>query len=493
MKFDLAAWGAELTPDRPAVWFNGRWYSYRDLNERATRLANRLAASGIGYGARVGLLAGNHLAHFDLMFAAPKLGFLFVPFDIFHVPSDLRAQAERIRLDLLVYDARFADVVGRGFDCPRATLDQYRSWLGHASREHLEAPVLSPESIQMILFTDGEDGVSHPALIPYRQVLSNARATAIGWELGPEDCAIQATPCFQASIHVLSIPLLAVGGRVVLMNAFEPGEYLRLMQRLEATAIHLHVDMYRRLVLDPSFAEADLQRVRWALCTGVSCPEGVARAMRDRGVPFKRGYGTTEAGFNAFAIGVEEAAAHPESTGHPLPHLDVRIRRPDGSECEAGEVGELTFAGRGLCAGYFDPGQAWPSVYRDGWFWSGDLAQRDAEGRHYLRGRRDERYVAAGTPVYPAQVEHAIEQCFGVAECMVIRIPDARGGDTGLAAVVIQPGMITGADVLRRELRGRLPAEAIPQVILFVDELPRTSQGSPDRVALRRMLESREA
>ncbi|MGH8517604.1 MAG: AMP-binding protein, partial [Panacagrimonas sp.] len=62
MNYDLAAWGAELTPDRPAVWFNGRWYSYRDLNERATRLANRLAASGIRYGARVGLLAGNHLA-----------------------------------------------------------------------------------------------------------------------------------------------------------------------------------------------------------------------------------------------------------------------------------------------------------------------------------------------------------------------------------------------------------------------------------------------
>lgn len=493
MKFDLAAWGAELTPDRPAVWFNGRWYSYRDLNERATRLANRLAASGIGYGARVGLLAGNHLAHFDLLFAAPKLGFVFVPFDIYHVPTDLRAQARRVRLDFLVYDPRFADVADKAFDCERATLEQYRNWLGHSSREHLEPPVLSPESIQMILFSDGEDGVSHPVLMPYRQVMANARTTAMAWELGPEDCAIQATPCFQASIHVLSLPLLAVGGRVVLMNAFDAGEYLRLLQRLEATVMFLQPDQYRRLIEDADFAEAGLDLVRWAICLGVSCPESVGRALRERGVPFKRGYATTEAGVNGFEIGIEEAAEHPDSIGRPLPHLEVRIRRADGSDCADDEVGELTFAGAGVCSGYLDPGPAWPSVYRDGWFWSGDLALRDAQGRHYLRGRRGDTYACGGRPVYPVQVEHVIEQCAGVAECMVISVSDARVGQSGLAAVVVRPGASTSAEALRRELHGRLPSHAFPSVILFVDELPRTSQGSPDRVALRRMLEAQDA
>ena len=493
MKFDLAAWGAELTPDRPAVWFNGRWYSYRDLNERATRLANRLAALGIGYGARVGLLAGNHLAHFDLLFAAPKLGFVFVPFDVGHVPSELRSLAERVQPDLLLCDARFTDVAAKAFDCPRATLEQYRTWLGYSSREHLEAPVLSPESIQMILFTDGESGTSHPVLIPYRQTLSNAQSTAVCWELGPDDCAIQATPCFHASLHVLSTPLLAVGGRVVLMNHFDSAEYLRLLQRLEATVMYLQPDLYRALIDDPEFGETDIAKVRWALCLGASCPEGVAQALRERGLPFKRGYGAIEAGPNCFEIGVEEAAAHPESIGRPMPHVDVVIRRPDGSECGVDEIGELTFSGQGLCSGYLDPGEAWPSVYRDGWFWSGDLAQRDGEGRHVLRGRRHDVYMAAGGAVYPSQVEHVMEQCFGVAECMILSIPDTRGGHVGLAAVVVKPGTITGADSLRRELRGRLPAHAVPSVILFVDELPRTPQGAPDRLALRRMLEAQDA
>jgi fatty-acyl-CoA synthase len=352
--------------------------------------------------------------------------------------------------------------------------------------------VLSPESIQMILFTDGESGASHPALIPYRQTLSNAQSTALAWELGPDDCAIQATACFHASLHVLSIPLLAMGGRVVLMNHFDSGEYLRLLQRLEATVMFLQPDMYRALIEDPAFAETELDRVRWALCLGASCPETVARTLRERGLPFKRGYGATEAGVNCFEIGADEAAEHPESIGRPMPHVNVVIRRPDGAECAVDEVGELTFSGQGLCSGYLDPGEAWPSAYRDGWFWSGDLAQRDAEGRHVLRGRRSDVYVAAGAAVYPSQVEHTMERCFGVAECMVLSIPDARGGQTGLAAVVVKAGTIVGADALRRELRGHLPAHAIPSVILFVDELPRTPQGAPDRLALRRMLEAQD-
>jgi fatty-acyl-CoA synthase len=95
--------------------------------------------------------------------------------------------------------------------------------------------------------------------------------------------------------------------------------------------------------------------------------------------------------------------------------------------------------------------------------------------------------------VYPAQVEQVIEQCFGVAECMVISVPDAKAGQTGLAAVVVRPGTITGAELRRRELRQKRPGHAIPSVILFVDELPRTPQGSPDRLALRRMLEAQDA
>jgi len=489
MKFDLAAWGAELTPDRPAVWFNGRWYTYRDLNERATRLANTLAVTGVGFGARIGILSTSDLAHFDLLFAAPKLGFIFVPFNVHETAEGLREQARVVRPDLVFCEARYADLAAQAFDCPRIALAQYRAWLVNSSRQHMPVSELSPESIQMILFTSGHTGRAKAVMIPYRQTLANAQCTAMSWDLGPEDCVVHAVPCFHAGINVLATPLLTLGGRVVLTSAFDPGEYLDLVQGLEATVMFLTPTMYQRLIESPAFAGAHLGGLRWAVSTGGACPAAVSRAMAGRGVAFRQGYGMTEAGPNCYSIPLDEAAEHPDSVGYPMPHLQIEIRRPDGAICAVNEVGELTIAGEGLCAGYLGRDDDWSGVCRDGWFRTGDLAEQDTEGRHFIRGRHRDAYVSGGQSVYPAEVEAAMIQCPGVADCAVLSIPDARWGETGLAAIVMKTGVTGRADLLRAELHRHLAAHKVPSVILFVDMLPRTGAGKVDRIALRAMLE----
>jgi fatty-acyl-CoA synthase len=490
MKFDLVAWGAELTPERPALWFNGRWYTYRDLNERATRLANQLAAAGIVYGGKVGILAPNHLAHFDLLFAAAKLGFIFIPFDPRLSVPELRELAHAVRPDLLFCDTPHANAAAQAFACTRVTLDEYRRWLANSSRQDVPVPLLSPESIQMILFTGGSTGRAKAAMIPYRQMLANAQGTAMGWNLGPEDCAIQATPCWHAALNVLSTPLLTIGGRVAIMSRFEPGEYLRLAEHLEATTLFMVPSMYRSLVEHPAFARTNLTRVRFAISGGAPCPAPVARAFLDRGLPFRQGYGMTEAGVNCFGIETEEAALYPQSVGRPLPHVQVEIRRPDGQPCADEETGELTISGQALCAGYYNRSEEWMDACRDGWFWTGDLAQRDAEGRYFIRGRRKDLYISGGENVYPVEVEAAIAECEGVAECAVLSIPDARWGETGLAAVVMRDGRTGQAEALRSALRARLAAYKLPSVIRFVPSLPRTGAGKIDRPALRSLLEA---
>lgn len=490
MNYDLAAWGAELTPERPAIWFSGRWYNYRDLNERATRLANQLAAAGVGFGARVGIVAANHLAHFDLMFAAPKLGFVMVPFNPRHPASELAQAAAITQPALVFHDARCAAAVKQAFTCRQVTLDEYREWQRNSSRWNIPAPQLVPESAQMILFTGGSTGTSKAALIPYRQTLANAQGTAMDWGLGPEDCAIQATPCFHAAVHVLSTPLLTIGGRVVLMGQFDPGEYLRLATRFEATILFMVPSMYQALAEHAEFAHTDFHRVRWAISGGAPCPSSVAKAFLDRDVPFRQGYGMTEAGVNCFSISLDESSLHPESVGYPMPHMQAQVRRADGTPCGVDEIGELTLAGEALCSGYFNAPEQWSAAWRDGWFWTGDLAERDAEGRYYIRGRSKDMFISGGENVYPIEVENALRQCAGVKDCGVVSIPDAKWGESGLAAVVCEPGTVRSAERLRAELRPRLAAYKIPSVMMFVDELPRTSVGKLDRVALRRMLEA---
>lgn len=489
MNFDLLGPSAARVPERPALWYDGSWHSYRELNARATRLANHLAAEGIGVGDRVGLLAANHIAHFDLLFAAAKIGFVFVPFDPRMPAAELRELANDVQPTLMFCDAGLSSTATQAFRCRSRTLEAYRDVVTQGNDPSPGAAPLSADSLQMILFTGGSTGRSKAVMIPYRQTQANAQSTVTAWSLSAEDCAIQATPCWHAAIHVLATPLLSIGGRVVLMSRFDAGEFLHAVERFEATRLFMVPSMYQAVVEHPAFASAPLGRVRWAISGGAPCPSAVARAFRERGVAFRQGYGMTEVGVNCFAIADDEARVHPESVGRPLPHVEVELRRPDGQPCAVDEVGELTFTGDALCAGYFNRGDEWNQVCREGWFWTGDLATRDAQGRYVIRGRRKDMYISGGENVYPAEVEAAIVECAGVDECAVLGVPDPRWGETGVAAVVMQPGQALQTESLRAALRTRLAAYKLPSAIVFVTQVPRTSAGKVDRVALRRLLQ----
>jgi fatty-acyl-CoA synthase len=493
MKFDIAAWGAEISPDRPAVCFNGRWHTYGDLNDRAIRLANRLAEMGVAPGDRVGIVALNHIAHIDLLFAAPKLGFVCVPFNGRLTATELRILATQTRPLFALADQRHFALTQEAFDCQIVQLADYREWLAYGSRQPIEPPPLSPDSVQMMLFTSGSTGRPRAAMITYGQQAANARGTAMGWELGAEDCAIQATPCFHAAFNVLTTPLLAIGGRVILMSQFEPGEYLRLLRSFGANLMFMVPSMYHALSDHAAFNATDFSKVRWAISGGAPCPVSVIRKYESVGIKFKQGYGLTEAGVNCFEISADEAAAKPDSVGRPLPHVEAAIRREDGTICDDYEIGELTLAGEAVCGGYFEQPQDWGEVFCDGWLWTGDLAERDARGLYFIRGRRKEMYITGGENVYPAEVEMALCQCPSVVEAAVISVPDGEHGEAGHAVVVPLPGMTLDQDALLASAAQRLARFKLPKTIEFVVTLPRTATGKVDKLELRRRYAEREA
>tara|TARA_R110000787_G_scaffold6770_20_gene23580 strand:+ start:8889 stop:10451 length:1563 start_codon:yes stop_codon:yes gene_type:complete len=490
MKFDIASLGAELTPDRQAIWFQGRWYSYRDINERANRLANHLASVGIGFGSRIGFLASNHLAYFDLLLAAPKLGFILIPYSLRMSVEQLRKAAQATSPQLVLSDARHTEQARRAFECPLASMDDVRVWLANASRMALVAPQLSPESGHLIHFTAGTAHEPKAVLMPYRQTISNAQATAMEWDIGPEDCVVQGTDCWHASVNVLSVPLLSIGGRVILMSAFDPHEYLDLMQRYGATLMALYPAMYESVIQHPDFATADLGQVRWAVSGGANCGPRQSGPLAARGIPLIQAYGLTEAGPNCFAVSLDELQANPGTVGRPMSHLQAEIRRPDGSACPDNEPGELTLAGEAICSGYFDSSESWQQSLRDGWLWTGDIARRDENGLFYILGRSSEVFSCGGALMFPDEIERGISSCDEVAECAVIGITDSPSDRNGaaLAAIVLRPGVKQDANLIRASLRRYLEPHKVPQVMMFVDSLPRNDVGQVDRNQLRQTL-----
>ncbi len=474
MNFDVAGFRAAVTPDRPAVHWDGGWTSYGAMDRRAARLAGRLHTLGVDRFDRIAILAHNHLAHLDLWLAAAKAAVVYAPLNPRLSPVELRAVVDLLRPRLLLHDAAHA-AVAHDLGVPAVALEDYDAWLGEP--EPAPAPGVGPEDPQMILLTGGTTGLPKGAVLPSRQQAANAAATVLAWGLRDDDLAVQATPCFHAAMNALTTPLYHLGARVALTPRFEPGAYVRLVDELRATVLFMVPTMFQMLAEHEDFADADLTSVRWAISGGAPCPLPLRDAFAERGVLFKQGYGLTEAGVNCFAIDVGTAARKPWSVGRPILHTDAVVRRPDGAPCAPGEVGELTLAGPHVFSGYFEDPEATAEVLQGGWLWTGDLARSDEDGDLALVGRRKDLFISGGENVYPAEVAAALDDHPDVAACAVTGVPDARWGEVGLAAVVLREGARLDADDVRSFLKDHLASYKVPKHVRFMGALPVSGAG----------------
>jgi fatty-acyl-CoA synthase len=275
------------------LWTGTRWLSYADLDRRAAQLAWQLSQRGVQCGDRVAILALNHVAHIDLLLAAEKLGCIFAPMNFRLSAAELHALAELLRPAFALVDATCAAQAPL-LGCTWQPLEQYEHWLEHGAERLLPPREPDPAEIWMLLSTGGSSGVPKSAMLPYRQVLANARSTVEGWALSADDCAIQSTPCFHAAFNALAVPLLHQGGRVVLMPQFVPGDYLQLVQQHGATLMLMVPTMYRMLADHKDFAHADLSRIRCAISGGAPCTPALIQryaARGNRAGKFRRSHG----------------------------------------------------------------------------------------------------------------------------------------------------------------------------------------------------------
>lgn len=473
--FDIAARRARLTPERSALFFEGNSYSYFDLDQRAAATAAFLSARGLAAGARVSILARNHLAHIDLILATAKLGVIYTPLNYRLPAEELKVLIDYVRPQFLIVEEALSELAPNGLvDC--VELAQMQSEITQRHSESIELGLKS-EDVAMMLFTGGTTGQPKAAMLPWRQLHANAINTIFSWGLSERDSVIQVTPAFHAGINALAMPLLYAGGRVVLLREFDAGGYLQAVRDHRPTLMFMVPTMYRMLVEHPDFEATDFSCVRWAISGGAPCPEDLIRTWAQRGVPFRQGYGMTEAGVNCFSMTSEEAQAYPHSVGRPMLWADAVIRDENGLDLPVDEVGELTLAGPHLALGYFERPDETKNTWRDGWLWTGDLAYRDANGFFTICGRHKEMFISGGENVYPAEVENALQNLPEVAECAVVGVSDERWGEVGLAAVVAACSSPLNADALREQLRGRIAAYKIPAHFVWMDALPQSAAG----------------
>jgi fatty-acyl-CoA synthase len=337
----------------------------------------------------------------------------------------------------------------------------------------------------MLLYTSGSTGRPKGAILPHRQLFYNALATTTGWELGASDVAPVHTPFFHTGAwHVVAMPHFHVGAAIVLFEQFEPRAFLEGLVEEKCTWT-FGVPTQIAMMLECPGWERALSGLRFFMSGGAPCAPALIARLRAAGVTFREGFGMTEFGPNTFAISNAEAIAKPGFVGHPMPFVEMRLRRADGGEPAPGESGELLLRGPQMFAGYWNAAERTADcVDGEGWLHTGDLAARDAEGAHRICGRQKDMYISGGENVFPGEVEAALAECEGVVEAAVVGVPDAKWGEVGRAYVVARAGHALGERALIAHVRTRLAGYKAPKSIVFLDALPRLGSGKIDRAAL---------
>ncbi len=489
-----------LTPDRLALVADatGSRYTYRQLNERANRLANALRHTfGIRKGDRVAVLAKNCVEYLDALFATGKLGAILVPLNWRLSVEELAYQLNDCTACVLLVGPEFA-ATGHAlraqtpvaaliaFGDPRVDgAPQYDDLLAHATDEPVTEEI-ELDDPHIILYTSGTTGRPKGAVLPHRVLVWNSLNTNVGWELRGDDVSVIHTPLFHTGgINVLTIPLLHAGGTLVLMREWDPQRCLQLIERERVTVFFAVPTMFQQLLSMPNFVQTDFSSVRFFISGGAPCPVPLIEAYQARGIPFRQGYGLTEVSVNCFTLNPEDAIRKVGSVGRPIFHLDARVVDPVGQDVGPGEIGELWLRGPTVCAGYWNNLEATREAISDGWFHTGDLARLDDEGYYYIVDRKKDMFISGGENVYPAEVERTLYEHPAVLECAVIGVPDERWGEVGCAVIVVRVGtMLTPGEVVHH-CQQQLARYKVPKHVLFVDELPRNSGGKVLKPLLR--------
>jgi len=470
---NVASWLGRPDPDRVALIDDERSLTYGALDDRCARLAGVLAAAGIGRGDRVAVLLGNHASYLEAVFACARLGAIVVPLNNRLAPPELDVQLRDCSAVGLLAEAELAEKVPAP---PRFVLaaDAYEDAIAAAPAQPVAE--VSPDDPLMILYTSGTTGRPKGALLPHRKTLYNSLNAEIFFRLTPEDRVLVALPLFHSfGLNILSLPMLHVGGRVILQRRFDPERAWKTCAEEGVSFFGAVPTMFQRLL--EAFPEKRPPSLRFLFTAGAAIPVATIRAYERRGVVLKQGFGQTETSILC-CLSEEDAIRKAGSVGRPVHHAELRCIEPEsGHDVAPGETGEIVVRGPITMLGYWEHPEGSQETFQGGWLHTGDLATVDAEGFYTLVGRAHEMFISGGENVYPAEIEAVYEHHPEVAEIAVRGVPDERWGEVGRAWVVPSPGAQPDPEGLAAWGRERLASFKIPVQFQVVSELPRTVTG----------------
>jgi fatty-acyl-CoA synthase len=496
------------TPDRLALIDAGKTpalrLTFREMNQRANRLANWLRAAGLGKGDRVGVLARDGVEHLDSFFACGKLGAIHTPFNWRLHWRELAQLIQQTTPKVLIYSDDFREAVINiqaelrgmpedityylhieGEGVPHSL--PYESVLQNAPDVPVTCESLDKEDTACLLFTGGTTGLPKGAMISHRMIVWNIMNTVIH-DITHGDIYLNVFPLFHTGgLFVYLSSQITLGNVSILVREFDPARILELIEHEKVTVFAGVPTMYQMMTQAPNWKETDLSSLRFCTSGGAPLPVPlVEKYAQEKGVRFKQGFGMTEFGPGLFALAPEDAIRKAGSIGRPNFFIDALAVDDDNRPLGPNLVGELVLKGPSMCSGYFGQPEAFAEVVdEDGWFHTGDLVRYDEEWYFFVVDRKKDMFISGGENVYPAEIEQVLYRHPAVHMAAVIGVPHPKWGQVGKAIVVLKPGVDANEEELLTFMKDHLARYKVPKSVVFVDELPLSGAGKVLKTELR--------
>ena len=423
-----------------------------------------------------------------MLFACSKIGAIFVPLNWRLSLPELDYITKDCAPKLLAFHSQMESLVN-GLGTPlkiQINNNEYEDLV--RPQQYRTYEQINEEDPFLIIYTGGTTGNPKGVVLSHRAVTWNGINTILSWQLRSEDVTLTYLPMFHTGgLNALSIPILQIGGTVVIGKDFEPNAAIDLLVKEKCTIVLMVPTMYHLILQTDSFKETEFPAMHTFLSGGAPCPLTIYEAFERRGIRFKEGYGLTEAGPNNFYLDPMHANVKKGSVGKPMMFNEIALMDNHGDSVpKAGMVGEIYIKGPHVFSRYWNNDKATNEAFSDGWLRTGDLGRFDEEGFYYIVGRKKEMIITGGENVYPLEVEHIIAQHPAINEAVVVGMSDEKWGEIVTAVVSTNHSLALTLEDLQHFCRGKLASYKIPRKLIVVEHIPKTHVGKIDKKEIMR-------
>lgn len=486
------------TPEKQAIWCDGKTKTYREMADFVSRYTNFLISCGVGYGDHIAIPMNNSIESVALFFAAADMGVCLVPLNSSLPLSAIKTAMQSGDMKhLIARKAFFSDVERNGgLNVPGVSIcldAEYPGTIPFSKLEEMSAtrPVIETidgsESL-ILTMTSGSTGDPKPIDLSQDNKYDRAMAHVRVYNITPEDRILAATPLYHSLAERLVILPLILGATSILLPRFTPTLWLKCVEEQKPTFTiavsaqlaqilevlrqdeSIKVDSFRSIVSSSALLEAS---VKYELIEKLKCE-------------FNEMYGASEIS-TATNICFQKTPNKQQSVGIAFDEAKIRILRDEidagqGPDCMPGEVGEIAVRTTLICKGYYKRDAMMEAQKYDGYFRTGDLGYLDEDGYLYFSGRKKELIITGAVNVYPHDIDVVVGRLEEVEECAAFAYPDERLGEVVALAVVPKEGCEINLRRIRTHCARNLADFQQPHKVFIVDKLPKNAMGKLQRM-----------